>query len=193
MISIQKIILGFILGSSFLVFVALQLFSPSVEVQASNESLVLDDPSIELGEPQSEIICTLSISFPESIQKWCQLIEANAEIYNLEPNLIAAVMLQESGGNPDAISSSGAVGLMQIMPRDGIASQFMCINGPCFSNRPTIQELLDPAFNIDFGSQMLLNLFSKHGNWREALLAYGPMDMGYRYADIVLNIYQTYQ
>jgi len=44
--------------------------------------------------------------------------------------LIAAVILQESGGDPSAYSSSGAVGLMQVMPRDGIAAEFMCVNGP---------------------------------------------------------------
>jgi soluble lytic murein transglycosylase-like protein len=117
----------------------------------------------------------------------------NADMYSLEPNLIAAVMLQESGGNKDAYSSSGAVGLMQIMPKDGIAEKFMCINGPCFSNRPTMEELFDPDFNIEFGSRMLINLYEKYGNWRDALKAYGPMDVGYQYADIVLSIFENYQ
>ena len=73
----------------------------------------------------------------------------------LPPNLIAAVILQESGGDATAYSSSGAVGLMQVMPRDGIAASFECINGPCFASRPTIEELQDPRFNIEYGTRML--------------------------------------
>ena len=101
-------------------------------------------------------------------------------------------MLQESGGDQAAISHSGAVGLMQVMPRDGLAAEFMCVNGPCFAARPTTEELQDPAFNVAYGSRMLADLHIKHGSYREALFKYGPMDMGYRYADIVLNIWESY-
>jgi soluble lytic murein transglycosylase-like protein len=136
--------------------------------------------------------CKLSKKYPESILQWCKEITHYAESKNLDPGLIAAVMLQESGGNPSAYSKSGAVGLMQVMPRDGLAASFMCINGPCFANRPSIQELQDPDFNIDYGTKMLAGLVSKQGNVRDALRAYGPMDVGYYYADKVLGIYQSY-
>ena len=69
-------------------------------------------------------------------------------------DLIAAVILQESGGDPLSYSVSGAVGLMQIMPRDGLAEAFMCINGPCFSSRPTIEEL-QVRISTSFGARML--------------------------------------
>lgn len=140
-------------------------------------------------EPQT---CTLPASYPEKILKWCHLIETAAQNTGLPANLLAAVMLQESGGDALIHSSSGAVGLMQVMPRDGIAAKFMCVNGPCFSARPTIKELEDPAFNVDFGSRMLADLYGKHGSYREALFRYGPMDMGYTYADRVLNIRDNY-
>jgi soluble lytic murein transglycosylase-like protein len=102
--------------------------------------------------------------------------------------LVAAVMLQESGGQPDVISASGAVGLMQVMPSDGIAAGFMCVNGPCFASRPTIEMLLDPAFNIDYGVRMLAGLIEKYGSERDALKAYGPYNVEYYYADKVLTI-----
>ena len=121
------------------------------------------------------------------------MIESTAVETGLDPNLIAAVMLQESGGDPLAYSTSGAVGLMQVMPKDGIASEFICGNIPCFINRPTINELLDPSFNIQYGSNYLAGLIEKKGSEREALFSYGPMDMGYGYADIVLAIYENYQ
>ncbi len=40
---------------------------------------------------------------------------------------------------------------------------------------------------------MLAGLIQKHGDVREALRAYGPMNMGYRYADIILNIMNRYR
>jgi soluble lytic murein transglycosylase-like protein len=135
----------------------------------------------------------LSPKFPENIQKRKPLIESAASETGLDPDLIAAVMLQESGGDPQAYSTSGAVGLMQVMPKDGIASEFMCGNAPCFMNRPTIDDLLNPAFNIRYGSSYLSGLIGKKGTEREALFSYGPMDMGYGYADIVLAIYKNYQ
>ena len=100
-------------------------------------------------------------------------------------------MFQESGGHPEVISESGAVGLMQVMPNDGIAASFLCANGPCFAGRPSTQELLDPGFNINFGTKMLAGLVEKYGSTRDALTAYGPYDVGYGYADLVLAIYDS--
>ena len=102
-------------------------------------------------------------------------------------------LLQESGGDPRAYSISGAVGLMQVMPKDGIASEFICGNHPCFINRPIITELLDPQFNIQYGTNYLAGLNRQKESEREALRAYGPMDVGYNYADIVLAIYENYR
>ena len=136
--------------------------------------------------------CAIDPGYPQDVRQWCSQIMRHASRNNLDPNLIAAVIWQESGGNPSAYSKSGAVGLMQVMPRDGIASTFQCINGPCFSNRPTISELEKPNFNIKYGTGMIAGLLDKHGSLREALKSYGPMNVGYYYADKVLNIYQAY-
>jgi soluble lytic murein transglycosylase-like protein len=137
--------------------------------------------------------CRVSSSYPQGILQWCDVISAIAEEIALPPNLIAAVMLQESGGDAQAISASGAVGLMQVMPRDGIAAEFECINGPCFASRPTIEELQEPEFNVEYGSRMLAGLIERLGSEREALKAYGPMDVDYSYADTVLAIYEIYR
>jgi hypothetical protein len=136
--------------------------------------------------------CQVSQAYPQSILVWCELITHYAHQNGLEPNLIAAVILQESGGQQMAYSHSGAVGLMQVMPRDGIAEKFMCKNGPCFSSRPTISELQDPDFNIAYGTRMLSGLKDRFGNIRDGLKSYGPMDVGYSYADKVLAIFDRY-
>lgn len=156
-----------------------------------------DQPAVQVNivedAPAAEDGCSLSSTFPPAIQQWCSYLTQFSAEYGVEANLLASVMLQESGGNPQAYSKSGAVGLMQVMPKDGLAANFMCINGPCFASRPTSAELYDPAFNIQYGARMLSGLISKHGSLREALKAYGPMDMGYHYADLVLTIYEKYR
>ncbi len=137
--------------------------------------------------------CRVSTRFPEKVRQWCDLITHYAENRGLPPDLVASVIWQESGGNPSAYSKSGAVGLMQVMPSDGISASFMCVNGPCFANRPSTEKLQDPEFNISYGTKMLAGLVNKHGNYRDALKAYGPMDVGYYYADIVLGIFERHK
>lgn len=165
--------------------------TPNEIIDASQQSESQPNVAQEMAENPTPS-CTLSTNYPAEIRQWCDLIEASAQETGLPPNLIAAVMLQESGGDPLIYSSSGAVGLMQVMPRDGLAAEFMCINGPCFASRPTIEELQDPAFNVAYGSGMLAGLYAKHGSYREALYRYGPMDIGYTYADLVLRIWENY-
>lgn len=149
--------------------------------------------SQETGQKNDGPACFVSEKYPESIRKWCDLITSFSNQHNLDPDLIAALIWQESGGNSLAYSHSGAVGLMQVMPRDGLAASFLCKNGPCFRNRPSIQELQDPSFNVNYGTSMLAGLYQKYNDFREALKHYGPMDVGYSYADKVLKIYQSYK
>jgi soluble lytic murein transglycosylase-like protein len=107
---------------------------------------------------------------------------------NLDPDLVASIILQESGGNPNAYSKSGACGILQVMPRDGIAAKF-----GVFKNRPTIKELMEPEFNIEYGTNMFRGLVDRYGGEREALFHYGSIGMGYNYADKVLTIYNKYK
>ena len=167
---------------------------PSPESLSPTQTLVTQ-MTLAADQPKSKqnSTCSISSRFPPEILQWCTEIEQSASETGLPADLIAAVMLQESGGDPLSYSSSGAVGLMQVMPCDGIAAEFMCVNGPCFASRPTTKELQDPAFNIAYGSQMLAGLYAKQGDFREALFRYGPMDVGYHYADLVLSIWENYQ
>ncbi len=133
--------------------------------------------------------CQLPVSYPDTVLRYCDLIEKYAAEQGVDPQLIAAVMVQESHGNPDAYSSAGAVGLLQVMPHDGLAANFMCANGPCFANRPSMDELYEEEFNVSYGTRMLAGLINKYdGSEREALFHYGPAGVGYYYADIVLAI-----
>ena len=170
------------------------LLAGQIDIAPTTEVALAAQPSMEVVEKVSELSpCQVSPSYPPAVLQWCEIITDKAIAAGLPPDLVAAVILQESGGDALAYSSSGAVGLMQVMPRDGLAAAFECINGPCFASRPTSEELLEPGFNVEFGSRMLRGLIDRLGSLRQALKAYGPMDVGYRYADTVLAIYENYR
>ena len=179
--------------------VSAALSFPSLAVAAAPETI--QNPSlastINTSEPSTQSAsgsgCNVSQSYPATILQWCDWITHYSELRGLAPDLIAALIWQESGGDHLAYSKSGAVGLMQVMPSDGLAASFNCVNGPCFASRPTTQELQDPEFNIAYGTKYLAQQVARHGDIRDALKAYGPMNVGFYYADKVLGIYETYR
>jgi soluble lytic murein transglycosylase len=77
----------------------------------------------------------------------------------LDTFLITAVIREESSYNPSAVSSAGALGLMQVMPQTGskIASE---LGSPGF----TRERLFEPCYNIRLGSWYLRQLSEKFGN-----------------------------
>lgn len=192
-----------IMGVALLLYKAADLFMPSMAVSSEGGYVVtsaqpVEVPSVdEQKEPPESSAqveeCKVSPLFPSKVTRWCPLITYYAERNGLNPDLVAALIWLESGGNPQAYSASGAVGLMQIMPRDGVAASFQCVNGPCFQDRPSREQLFDPEFNIAYGTRMLARLLKRHGSLREALRAYGPMNYGYTYADKVLSLYRRYR
>lgn len=90
------------------------------------------------------------------------IINEMSEKYDLDPNLIRAVMRNESRFKRNALSSSGAMGLMQLMP--GTASDM------------GVTDAFDPYQNIKGGSRYLRMQIDRFGDVRMALAAYntGP-------------------
>lgn len=172
-------------------------FPEAIASEAQNDTVASQDnfqsnPETAGLEIQSTD-CSVSTRFPDKVTRWCALITQYANKHNLDPDLVAALVWLESGGNELAYSRSGAVGLMQVMPNDGLAASFMCANGPCFKDRPSADQLRDPEFNIAFGTRFLAGLVKRYGNLRDALRSYGPMDAGYTYSDKVLSIFNRYR
>lgn len=187
---VQKAILpGLFLGIVFLLVVANALQG------AGAPGAIVDLKIAGLSDPAApqDGNCSIGAAYPDSIQQWCGLIEYYAGENGLDVDLVAAVILRESSGQPDAYSKSGAVGLMQVMPRDGLAARFRCNGKACFADRPSMKALFDPEYNVAYGCHMLAELIETNGDVREALKDYGPMDVGYGYADLVLGTYQQYR
>jgi soluble lytic murein transglycosylase len=96
-----------------------------------------------------------------------EIVRGHAQHYDLEPALLAAVIYQESKFKADAKSSSGAIGLMQLLPTtaEGIAVH---TGGTAFR----VDDLYDPEINIRYGAWYLHHLMQKYGDEETALAAY---------------------
>jgi len=96
---------------------------------------------------------------PEPVLRWSPEIKEVADKYQVDPNLIATVILSESGGNFCAVSPSAALGLMQVLE----------YNAPG-------ENLFIPKTNILAGVHYLATQYDEFGNWDKAVLAYngGP-------------------
>jgi soluble lytic murein transglycosylase-like protein len=102
-----------------------------------------------------------SRSFP-NLDRWDHYILAASELYMLSPALIKAIILAESGMNPNALSSAGAMGLMQLMP--GTASDL------------GVSDPWSPQQNIDGGCRYIRQQLDTFGDLRRSIAAYhaGP-------------------
>jgi len=126
------------------------------------------------------------------LEKYDHLIFKASEKYNVNYNLIKAVIKAESNFNPQAVSRAGARGLMQLMPKTAYAYQ--------------VQDSFEPESNIEAGVRYLrylLNLFQ--GNLHLALAGYNagenaviknkgipPYPETRTYVQRVLRFYQEY-
>jgi hypothetical protein len=92
-----------------------------------------------------------------------QIVSSAGERHKLDPDFIRSVIKAESGFHQNAISSKGALGLMQLMPRT--ASELGVTNP------------FNPNANVDGGTRYLRDLLEKYNfDVNKALAAYnaGP-------------------
>jgi soluble lytic murein transglycosylase len=95
------------------------------------------------------------------------IVVGHARNYDLDPALLAAVIYRESKFDPKAESSSGAIGLMQLLP-DTARGIALHTGGNAF----VVDDLYDPEINVRYGSFYLRRLLSKYDDERLALAAY---------------------
>ena len=92
--------------------------------------------------------------------KYKNIVESISNEYDVDCNLVKAIIYIESGYNESAVSNKGAVGLMQVLPS---TAEFIC--GESI-------DLFDPQLNVYAGVKYLKYLLVKFDNLNVALAAY---------------------
>lgn len=99
-------------------------------------------------------------------RRFAPLIERNAKLQQLDPALVRAVIAVESAYEPEAVSTKGAIGLMQIIPETG--ERYGVVGD---ARRSVEQKLRDPAINLRVGTRYLRDLLVLFANDLELALA----------------------
>ncbi|MDI9513975.1 MAG: lytic transglycosylase domain-containing protein [Clostridiaceae bacterium] len=177
----------------------------SMTSQAASNAPIIDSTQLESSKSSNTKYPLVSGSYESVYPRLSQTeiqelmpridaaIEAFSEQFNVDPLLIRAVMKQESSFQPFALSTSGAMGLMQLMP--GTAE------GLGVSDPYNIEE------NIRGGVQYLsYQLKAFDNDLKLALAAYNagpnavrrfggipPYEQTQKYVELVLKYYDMYK
>ena len=123
----------------------------SLALSARADALLLPDLASALA-PASPLV-TLPSPAPVAAKAWdhavpfAKHVRDAAKAANVQPELLHALIYAESGYRPGARSSSGAVGLMQLMP--GVLQRY------------NVREPLDPRQNILAGARYVRELLDR--------------------------------
>ena len=91
------------------------------------------------------------------------LVQSNSAAQGVDPDLVRAIMANESAFNPNATSTTGAQGLMQLMPETAAALG--------------VTNSFDPSQNVSGGTRYLRSMLQRFGgDVTKAVAAYnaGP-------------------
>jgi soluble lytic murein transglycosylase len=133
------------------------------------------DASFKYRVPSSEILKYLrkysSNLEIEEAKLLADLIRRECKRYNLNPYLVLAIIKVESSFNPMAVSSKGAVGLMQMMPETAL---YLAPKKGINIDDESI--IADPLVNVELGIYYFYKLLKRYNKLESALFAYnyGP-------------------
>ena len=101
-----------------------------------------------------------------NVRRYEPLLARYAKEHRLDTALVKAVVAVESAFEPTAVSSKGALGLMQVLPetaeRYGVTDD---------AKRTLEQKLLDPTVNVRIGTRYLSDLLALFANDLDLALA----------------------
>lgn len=98
-------------------------------------------------------------------RRYSEYVEQYCRSYDVPEDIVYAVIRTESGFDTTAVSSAGAVGLMQITPETYDWLLYL-------RKEEKLKPLTDPATCIDFGVYFLAYLYDRFGNWDTVIAAY---------------------
>jgi soluble lytic murein transglycosylase len=181
------IIIGMLLMTSFLLPLNYNNLLPSPRTSNVNKILLFEAPiEVRIAEQKKEshfirnavpLILKHNPKLSYSIaNKIARAIYRNSVLYGYDPYLILSIIKVESSFDPDAVSSVGAMGLMQLMPDVGI----YLAEQKGIKIKDT-NQLFDINLNIRLGVYYLRFLHRYYHNIKMALLAYnmGPGNLNY--------------
>lgn len=119
------------------------------------DSNIVDEPNVTTF---NDVLNTFISNPPENLdQEIADAIASASAQYELDPNLIRAVIRAESSYNPNAVSSAGAMGLMQLMP--------------VTANGLGVTDPFDIHQNVHGGARYLRQMLDRFDNDLELALA----------------------
>ena len=120
-----------------------------------------------------DFICT-QIEYRMYPKEYSKIVSNYAELYGIPEDILYAVIKTESGFDSSAVSSAGAVGLMQLMPET-----FLWLTNDMTGEHLAEGMIYDPETNIRYGAYYLSMLYERYGVWETAFAAYnaGPGDV----------------
>lgn len=141
----------------------------------------------------SSSISASSHSYSGCEQDFNNIIKEASQKYGVEEELVRAIIKQESGFNPNAVSCAGAQGLMQLMPET--------------AKGLGVADPMDPRDNVMGGVKYIKQMLDRYdGNKTKALAAYnaGPGNVDHyggvppfsetqNYVNNILSMYQEYK
>lgn len=174
-----------------------------VYAAANGSRLITDHPRVEVGYRLIKIYSESNLWDQSAVARHAPrkprpsvydgLIKRTARRVSLDPLLIKSVMHAESDFDPNAISSRGARGLMQLMPDT--------------ARRYGVAHVFDPRENVMAGARYLSDLLDRFdGRLELALAGYNagehavsqtggipPYDETRRYVRKVMHLYREYR
>ena len=100
--------------------------------------------------------------------KYEEYVEKYAAEYNVPPSLVYGIIKTESDFDPNALSSAGAMGLMQMMPD---TFTWLSSSEHLDENLSTL-SIYEPEVSIRYGVYYLKYLYEKFNDWDTVTAAY---------------------
>ena len=187
--------LGSILTLGFVLF-GISLIPRAKGDEKEKLFLVLDRRMVVWKKPSGESIYIWHCRSAEGgcrrrLEAFATALSEASEQYGLDPWLLAAVAIRESGMNPDAVGSVGERGIVQLNPRSKYARDLRYFRSERYRSWCMRQVGNCQADVIDRGAKLLSRAIKRCGTVRSGLGMYqtGRCDADRLYVRRVLHEY----